>query len=439
MLPPQNPDMVPTDFSINVASGLTFLNRWFGLATILLSNLLAAAVVFIVVLHKAPKQLQRALGLITAAVFVISLLPAAMTLNYSLPIVREDASDSDKANFTRALLTVRALQMAGVMFNLACVSVVSWKIFSSRNHRKVSYPLTVLCLRLGTYPLIQGFTQFPLLWETFGVTLNRQATGPRTDDEFYTEPDYSALRFILAVLAPSAGLLFAAVFLQFQPGALASLLRLFRLFLEAVSLDKGVASKLFLFPEWVKSSSVAANERSGHSEGHEDQVEDHKQGQDENKEATVQEMSVKALSMLGDDELIEKCIREQNLQMQSGTRDSALDVDFVYTADARHTVLMSSTTANTTSGIGIELPPLRPSLEKRGSGTIARAVFLESQRLGGGGGGGGGRGGGGRVDIIPNPLRIPAATLSDNRRANKEGNHIPENVDKSPARLDPST
>jgi hypothetical protein len=84
MLPPQDPTVVPSAASVILASGLTFLNRWFGLATILLSNLLAATVVYIVLLNSVPKRLQNSLYLTTGAALAISLLPAAMTLNFFL-------------------------------------------------------------------------------------------------------------------------------------------------------------------------------------------------------------------------------------------------------------------------------------------------------------------------------------------------------------------
>ena len=233
------------------------------------------------------------------------------------------------------------------------------------------------------------------------------------------------------MLAPSAGLLFAAVLL----GTWASLDRLVRLFFEAMGLDKGVASKLFVFPEWINGSSkkrnMAENEQDVHSEGDKSQS----QSEGEGLEAlTEEQMSVKALSKFADEVLIDAYIHAQDAEVQDGKRGSSL-LNFIISITRRTT----SRAGDAVVGLGIELSPMRHSNERSRSGTLAQAVLFQNQRLGGGASYRGSEVEEG-LDVIPNPLRIPAATMSEKRRADFEAvtNPLAELADKPPTRLDPS-
>ena len=118
-----------------------------------------------------------------------------------------------------------------------------------------------------------------------------------------------------------------------------------RLFFEAVGLDMSVASKLFVFPEWMNGSSkkgfMAENEQDGHLE---------------------EQMSVKALSEFADEVLIDAYIRAHDAEVQDGKRGSSL-LNFIIVIMAEDAVL----------GLGIELSPMRHSNESR-SVTLAQAV-----------------------------------------------------------------
>jgi hypothetical protein len=246
-------------------------------------------------------------------------------------------------------------------------------------------------LRLGTYPLIQGFTQFPLLWETFGVNLNSQLTGPRTDDDFYTKPSYSGFKFTSALLAPSAGLLFAAVFFRFQPGALASLGRLFRSCFLAAGVNEDIAAKLFAFSsslsEWASGSTVSQNNSSkatapegAHEAGQNDGTTNaEKKDAEAEADAVDEGVSVLALSKLEDDKLMDAYISSiyHNRPSLAGRQSS-----FFGSMSLEMGAWQSSSSYSSSR-----------SPDKASPGNVTRTILFQSHAL----------------DVIPEQLRVPAS------------------------------
>jgi ankyrin repeat protein len=152
-----------------------------------------------------------------------------------------------------------------------------------------------------------------LLWETFGFDLNSQLTGPRTDDDFYTKPSYSGFKFVSALLAPSAGLLFAAVFFRFQPGALALLSRLSRsCLLAALRREPLSSNKTSVVVPAHQSSSLSPSPLHGAAEA---VAEAAKAGADA---AEVRVMGIEEMSSLDDDALIQACIDAQTQSSSQG-------------------------------------------------------------------------------------------------------------------------
>ena len=232
ILPMQSADEAPSSEYIQAATRAVFLSRWFCLACLLMTNLLAASVCFIVI-AKRSIPLNRILPSFTALVLVASVVPAVLLTVYADRIAHgsekgPEYENAQKKSFSDTLITLRSFQMGSILGNVLIIAVTALNILRTSTIRMgiksaSQSPLIIVCVRLGVYPVVQVFSQAPVIWDTFAFQLNNQLNGPRTDDDFFLNPDsplhYRAYAYFNAVLAPISGLLFAVAFVWFQPGA----------------------------------------------------------------------------------------------------------------------------------------------------------------------------------------------------------------------------
>jgi len=192
------------------------------------------------------------------------------------------------------------------------------------------------------------------------------------------------------LLAPSAGLLFAAVFFRFQPGALASLGRLFRSCFLAAGVNEDIAAKLFAFSsslsEWASGSTVSQNNSSkasapegAHEAGQNDGTTNAEKKAEAEAEAVDEGVSVQALSKLDDDKLIDAYISSiyHNRPSVAGRQSS-----FFGSMSLEMGALQSSSSSSSSR-----------SPDKASPGNVTRTILFQSHAL----------------DVIPEQLRVPAS------------------------------
>ena len=301
LLPLQRANEPASTSYINSAYRSAFLNRWFSMACIFMSNMLASVVGYVVIFSKA-FSLKNIITAFTIVVLIISLVPAVMMTVYADRIRVTPDDENQKRSFSQTLIGLRGMQMAGIIFNLIMLGFTGFKFFSLGKKRSISYPLAVLCLRMGLYPAVQMITQFPLIWDTFSFQLNSKFSGPKDDDAFFLDPTYHfrSYSFVYAFFAPSAGLLFAMVFLYFQPKTKEVLVRMSQSICDSTKCS-AICSVVLKHFVWTKNE-ISANNNTEEDVG---SITLHKQ---------ERQMSMAVLHSLSDDDLVNIYINESSVE-----------------------------------------------------------------------------------------------------------------------------
>jgi len=204
-----------------------FFSRGFSLIVLLISNIFAVSVVYIVALYKQFDVKSRLPTLVCCSVVLGLVFPLTILL-VETNVISADLSTAiiaGKANFSNPIVAciflLGLLQVIGISANaLACLLVifqacnVSPSTGGASSLFETGRPLLEVGKRLSLYPAVQVITQLSSLWFEY------EEISKEISDDSYHDERYVVYAYVCSGIVPLAGTLFFLIFLCYHKGAL---------------------------------------------------------------------------------------------------------------------------------------------------------------------------------------------------------------------------
>jgi len=206
-----------------------FFSRGFSLVVLLITNIFAVSVVYIVALYKQFDVKSKLPTLVCCSVVLGLVFPLTILLGET-SIISTDLSTAivaGKANYKNPIVVciflLGLLQVIGIGGNaIACLLViyhackVSPGINASSSLLEVGRPLLEVGKRLSLYPAVQVITQLSAMWFEY-----EQISKEISDDSYHDER-YVVYSYVCSGIVPLAGTLFFLIFLFYHKNAMAT-------------------------------------------------------------------------------------------------------------------------------------------------------------------------------------------------------------------------